>query len=174
VKAGYDRWRSSGEQGTSAVHEAPATAWRTPTTVAVAPTVRRVRERRGRARVGRRERGARQVFMDRGRGEERSPGREEGAAGVFKAINGIGFIPWCQWRERVMREGEPVELKLHNSRRRTVVRGTAWAVGLRAGHGALGRGVLARARRGRDVRCRPAWRGGGQARSARGGVCPGA
>jgi hypothetical protein len=40
---------------------------------------------KGRARVGRRETGARPVFIDRGRGEERSPGREEGAAGVLRS-----------------------------------------------------------------------------------------
>jgi hypothetical protein len=75
----------------------------------------RVRERRGQTRVGRRERGARRVFIERERGEERSPGREEGVAGVFNANNGVGLIPWREWRERVMGEGETVEFKLHNS-----------------------------------------------------------
>jgi hypothetical protein len=48
--------------------------------MAVARTVRRVRECRGQARVGRREREELGVFTERGRGEERSLGREEGAA----------------------------------------------------------------------------------------------
>jgi hypothetical protein len=30
-------------------------------------------------------------FIERGRGGERSSGREEGAAGVFKAIDAVGF-----------------------------------------------------------------------------------
>jgi hypothetical protein len=47
-------------------------AWRTPATAAVAQTARRVRERRGQARVGRREREELGVFIERereGRGE---------------------------------------------------------------------------------------------------------
>jgi hypothetical protein len=58
----------------------------------VARTARRVRERKGRARVGRRERGARPVFIERGRGEERSSGREGEAVGVLQgAIDGVGI-----------------------------------------------------------------------------------
>jgi hypothetical protein len=60
----------------------------------VARTARRVRERerKGQARVGRRERGARSVFIERGRGEERAPGREEEAVGVLQgAIDGVNI-----------------------------------------------------------------------------------
>jgi hypothetical protein len=49
----------------------------------VAQMARRVRERKGRARVGRRDREARPVFIERRRGEERKSGERE-ATGFFK------------------------------------------------------------------------------------------
>jgi hypothetical protein len=55
----------------------------------VARMARRVRERMERARVGReREELDRVPFIERGRGEERSSGRERGGRWFFKAING--------------------------------------------------------------------------------------
>jgi hypothetical protein len=57
----------------------------------VAQTTKRVRERMGRARVGRREREELSVFIERG-GEKRGRRGERGAAGVFKAIDVVGFM----------------------------------------------------------------------------------
>jgi hypothetical protein len=54
-----------------------------------------------------RERGARPVFIERGRGGERSPGREEGA---------VGSLQGHQWRSSMGEErgeGETDALKLH-------------------------------------------------------------
>jgi hypothetical protein len=98
----------------------------------VARTARRVRERerKGQARVGRRERGARSVFIERGRGEERSSGRErKRRSGLFKAP----LMASTSMGESG--EGETVELKLHYSKEKN---GRGWRAVGRAGLGPSG------------------------------------
>jgi hypothetical protein len=98
----------------------------------VARTARRVRERerKGQARVGRRERGARSVFIERGRGEERSSGRErKRRSGLFKAP----LMASTSMGESG--EGETVELKLHYSEEKN---GRGWRAVGRAGLGPSG------------------------------------
>jgi hypothetical protein len=55
--------------------------WRTPATAAVALMARRVRESRGRARVGRRERELGVGFIEEREGEERLAGERSLGAG---------------------------------------------------------------------------------------------
>jgi hypothetical protein len=67
----------------------------------VAQTTRRVRERRGRARVGRRREELGIGFIEEKGEMKRHQGRERGGRSVLQgAIDGVGFIPCRQWRER--------------------------------------------------------------------------
>jgi hypothetical protein len=88
-----------GSGGCCADNEAPVTAFDGATVRA-----RRVRES-GRAQVGRDSMARLAPFIERGRGEERAPrGEGEEADGPSRAINGGGFFPWHQWRERMGEE----------------------------------------------------------------------
>jgi hypothetical protein len=95
---------------------------------------------------------ARPIFIERGRGEERSPGRGRGGRRFFKAINGDSFFPWHQWREREQwgRERNPTAVSI---------------TGRGDGATRFGRGALAATRsgkgegRGRRGRVGPAWQG---------------
>jgi hypothetical protein len=147
---------------------------RTPAMAAVTRTARRVREKRGRARVGRRDREARPVFIERGRGE--GVGRERGGRILQDAIDG-----GCINGERVGR-GETVALKLHyaeetndcgTSREVARTRGLGAARRLAARHRARG-GVLARGSIGVRARCPggcAVGEGRGKKRGARWGPC---
>jgi hypothetical protein len=69
------------------VYEAPAMAWANSGDGGGGSNGEESEREKGRARVGRRERGAWPVFIERGRGEERSSGeRERGAQGSSRPL----------------------------------------------------------------------------------------